>query len=141
MDNYWGARPDGSFIVGGAGSYRDQPELWRGNFDDASLIEPAVPVFKQWASRNLVGWEDAEMKMENVWTGVMGYTLDDLPHVGPVPGREGLYICAGFIGHGMPNVLLCAKAVAKLVKDDYPLARSGVPGCYETSSERLRKIT
>ncbi|KAI0104849.1 FAD dependent oxidoreductase [Nemania sp. FL0031] len=141
MDSYWGARPDGGFIVGGAGSYRDQPELWRGNFDDASLIEPAVPFFKQWARKNLVGWEDAEMVMKNVWTGIMGYTPDDLPHVGPVPGREGLYVCAGFIGHGMPNVLLCAKAVAKLVKDNYPLAKSGVPGCYETSSERLRKVT
>ncbi|KAI1126037.1 FAD dependent oxidoreductase [Nemania abortiva] len=141
MDSYWGVRPDGSFIVGGAGSYRDKPELWRGNFDDASLIEPALPFFEQWAGRNLLGWEDAETKTDNVWTGIMGYTLDDLPHVGPVPGREGLYICAGFIGHGMPNVLLCAKAVAKLVKDDSPLAGSGVPACYETSLERLRKAT
>lgn len=72
MDSYWGARPDGSFIVGGSGSYRDKPELWKGNFDDASLIEPAVPFFEQWASKNLVGWEHSETKVENVWTGIMG---------------------------------------------------------------------
>ncbi|KAI1108502.1 FAD dependent oxidoreductase [Nemania sp. NC0429] len=139
MDSYWGARPDGSFIVGGAGSYRDKPELWKGNFDDASLIEPAVPFFEQWASKNLVGWEDSETKVENVWTGIMGYTSDDLPHVGPVPGKTGLYICAGFIGHGMPNVLLSAKAIAKLLTDGSPLTESGVPACYETCLERLRK--
>ncbi|KAI1191380.1 FAD dependent oxidoreductase [Nemania serpens] len=140
MDSYWGARPDGSFIVGGNGSYRDKPELWKRNFDDASLIEPAVPFFEQWASKNLVGWENSETKVENVWTGIMGYTSDDLPHVGAVPGKGGLYICAGFIGHGMPNVLLCAKAMAKLLTDNSPLTESGVPACYETSSERLRKV-
>ncbi|KAI0416790.1 FAD dependent oxidoreductase [Xylaria grammica] len=139
MNNYWGARPDGSFIVGGAASYRDKRELWHRNFDDNSLIEPAVPFFEQWASKNLVGWEKAEMKIENVWTGIMGYTSDDLPHVGAVPGKKGLYVCAGFIGHGMPNVLLSAKAVAKLLQDDTPLTESGVPACYETSSERLRE--
>lgn len=72
MDSYWGVRPDGSFIVGGAGSYRDKRELWDGNFDDASLIEPAVPYFEQWAPKNLLGWEKATMKIENVWTGIMG---------------------------------------------------------------------
>ncbi|KAJ2986624.1 hypothetical protein NUW58_g4938 [Xylaria curta] len=139
MDNYWGTRPDGSFIVGGPGSYADKPELWARNFDDASLIEPAVPFFEQWAAKNLVGWEKAEMKIENVWTGIMGYTADDLPHIGPVPDKKGLYVCAGFIGHGMPNVLLSAKAVAKLLKDGSPLAELGVPALYATSAERLRK--
>ncbi|KAI3322981.1 FAD dependent oxidoreductase [Xylariaceae sp. AK1471] len=141
FDNYWGVRPDGSYIVGGSASYRDKRELWERNFDDASLIEPAIPFFERWAGKNLVGWEKAEMKIENVWTGIMGYTFDDLPHVGNVPGREGLYICAGFIGHGMPNVLLCAKAVAKALKDKSPLAESGIPACYETSLERLREAS
>ncbi|KAI0977514.1 FAD dependent oxidoreductase [Xylaria arbuscula] len=136
--SYWGVRPDGSFIVGGNGSYREQSELWRGNFDDSSLIEPAVPFFEQWASKNLVGWEEVETKVENVWTGVMGYTKDDNPHIGNVPRKKDLYICAGFIGHGMPNVLLSAKAVAKLLADGSPLTGSGVPACYETSLERLR---
>ncbi|KAI1311505.1 FAD dependent oxidoreductase [Xylaria venustula] len=136
--SYWGVRPDGSFIVGGNGSYRERPELWRGNFDDSSLIEPAVPFFERWASGNLVGWGEVETKVENVWTGIMGYTEDDNPHLGSVPGKKGLYICAGFIGHGMPNVLLSAKAVAKLLADGSPLTRSGVPACYETSPERLR---
>ncbi|KAI0490854.1 FAD dependent oxidoreductase [Xylaria cf. heliscus] len=139
VDNYWGARPDGSFIVGGSGGYRDMPELWVANFDDASLIEPALRAVEQWAGKNLVGWEEVEMKIENAWTGIMGYTSDDLPHVGSVPGKKGLYICAGFIGHGMPNVLLCAKGVAKLVKDGSPLSESGVPACYETTPERLRE--
>lgn len=75
MNNYWGARPDGSFIVGGSGSYRDKRELWERNFDDASLIESALPFAEQWAGKNLVGWEDAEMKIENAWTGIMGVSI------------------------------------------------------------------
>ncbi|KAF2966727.1 hypothetical protein GQX73_g6829 [Xylaria multiplex] len=138
IHSYWGARPDGSFIVGGASSYRDKREFWYRNFDDSALIGPSIKFFAQWAGKSLVGWEEAEMKIENIWTGVMGYTSDDLPHVGAVPGKKGLYICAGFVGHGMPNVLLSAKAVAKLLRDDTPLTESGVPACYETSSERLR---
>ncbi|KAI0157577.1 FAD dependent oxidoreductase [Xylariaceae sp. FL1272] len=137
FDCYWGVRPDGSYIVGGAGSYRDKRELWERNFDDSTLIEPAIPFFEQWAGKNFVGWEDAETKIANVWTGIMGYTADDLPHVGHVPGKDGLYICAGFIGHGMPNVLLCARAIAKLLRDGSSLAQSGIPACYETSSQRL----
>ena len=34
------------------------------------------------------------------WTGIMGYTADMHPLVGEAPGQEGLWICAGFHGHG-----------------------------------------
>jgi hypothetical protein len=39
----------------------------------------------------------------------------------------------------MPNVFLCAKAVAKHLKDGTPLAESGIPACYETSLDRLQR--
>ncbi|KAI1816707.1 FAD dependent oxidoreductase [Poronia punctata] len=139
IDSYWGVRPDGSYIVGGAGSYRHRLELWHRVYDDSSLIEPAIPFFEQWAKENLVGWEGSETEIADVWTGIMGSTSDDLPHVGSVPGKEGLYVCAGFIGHGMPNVLLCAKAVAKHLRDNSPITKSGIPTCYETSVERLER--
>ena len=32
--------------------------------------------------------------------GVMGITGDGLPYVGPVPAEQGLWISAGFNGHG-----------------------------------------
>jgi hypothetical protein len=34
------------------------------------------------------------------WTGIMAYTFDSQPIVGEDPDREGLWICAGFNGHG-----------------------------------------
>lgn len=45
-------------------------------------------------------------------TTVMGYSNDEFPYVGPACGRLGQYVCAGFTGHGMPQIFLSAKAVA-----------------------------
>lgn len=72
----------------------------------------------------------------------MQYSADSVPHVGPVPSKPGLYVCAGFHGHGMPNVLLCARGLAAMVRDGdgCAFADTGIPACYETGAARLRKI-
>jgi glycine/D-amino acid oxidase-like deaminating enzyme len=45
----------------------------------------------------------------------MGYSNDEFPYVGPIPEKSGQYICAGFTGHGMPQIFLSAKAVASMI--------------------------
>ncbi|KAI0169635.1 FAD dependent oxidoreductase [Hypoxylon sp. FL1284] len=161
VGSYFGVQADGSLVVGAGGrsafggDARDRAPWFR-NFDDATLIAPAVKYFEGWAGGMLVGWEgegddDVEMsRVDSVWTGIMGqeternqreqYSADEAPHVGAVPDKPGLYICAGFHGHGMPNVLLCARAVAAMARDGAAFADTGVPACYETSAERLRRI-
>lgn len=47
------------------------------------------------------------------WTGIMGATADGRPFVGEVPGKKGMWISAGFNGHGM---VLCLKSAEALVK-------------------------
>ena len=49
------------------------------------------------------------------WSGIMGFSRDAAPWVGQIPGMSGLFICAGYTGHGMPNATLCAKAVVDLL--------------------------
>ena len=53
------------------------------------------------------------------WAGIMGYSRDGYPWVGPVPdsagGGCGLWVCAGYTGGGMPNAALCAKAVSGMI--------------------------
>jgi glycine/D-amino acid oxidase-like deaminating enzyme len=44
-------------------------------------------------------WGDNGEVVEE-WTGIMGYTVDKQPIVGEAPGEKGLWICAGFNGHG-----------------------------------------
>jgi glycine/D-amino acid oxidase-like deaminating enzyme len=56
-----------------------------------------------------------EMSATHMWSGIMGFSRDDLPWVGQVPDEPHTYIAAGFTGHGMPNTWLSGKAVALLV--------------------------
>jgi glycine/D-amino acid oxidase-like deaminating enzyme len=53
------------------------------------------------------GEDDPASRVRKEWTGIMGITGDDLPYVGAVPGEEGLWISAGFNGHGMMKTLIC----------------------------------
>lgn len=45
----------------------------------------------------------------------MGYSNDGFPYVGQICGRPGQYMCAGFSGHGMPQIFLSAKAIASMI--------------------------
>jgi len=61
------------------------------------------------------------------WTGIMAYSRDHCPWVGPVPStlipslpspnpKTGLFVCAGYTGHGMPNAALSAHAVVGMMR-------------------------
>ncbi len=54
------------------------------------------------------------------WAGIFGLTQDLLPLVGPVPGHEGVWVAAGYSGHGNVLGLLCGElvAAATLGRDD-----------------------
>jgi len=54
----------------------------------------------------------SEGLMDHQWTGVLGWSCDNLPWVGPIPGAPNQWICAGFSGHGLPVAFLCGKAIA-----------------------------
>jgi glycine/D-amino acid oxidase-like deaminating enzyme len=53
------------------------------------------------------------------WTGLMGFTTDGMPWVGPLPraqgGGEGAYIVAGFNGGGVQDGWLLGRAVATMI--------------------------
>lgn len=57
-----------------------------------------------------------EFQATHEWTGIMGFSRDELPWIGPVPDKRNLYVAAGFTGHGMPNTWLCGKAVALMLQ-------------------------
>ena len=62
----------------------------------------------------------AGVPVEHEWTGIMGFTPDRAPLVGPLPGSPGEYVAAGFHGHGMPMAFLAAKAVAEMIAGKEP---------------------
>ncbi|KAK4191199.1 FAD dependent oxidoreductase [Podospora australis] len=98
---------------------------------------------------------EGELKASYEWTGIMGYSRDQHAWVGQVPeslggGKEGgLYICAGYSGHGMPSAALSGRAVVRLMLGlDEPQTviqggkiekREVLPERFRVSEERLRR--
>lgn len=134
-------RKDGSIIVGGARSdFLSKREEWLNNTDDGTLIEPAAHYFDMYMQTHFHGWEDSGAKVDSIWTGIMGYNSDSLPHVGEVPGRKNCWIAAGFGGHGMPVIWLAMRGVALMVGKGVEWEESGVPNLYRTTRERLESL-
>ncbi|KAH8673197.1 FAD dependent oxidoreductase [Ilyonectria robusta] len=132
-------RPDGSIIVGGARrAYIGHQEDWYGNVDDTKLIERARHYFDGYMQRHFSGWENSGAYVDDIWTGIMGYSSDRLPRVGPIPSRPGMFIMGGFTGHGMPQVFLCAQGVTDMVLEGKQYSETGLPRLFEESSKRLQ---
>lgn len=131
-------RLDGSIIVGGARSkYMDKLSDWYDNVNDDALIPSAADFFDGYMQRYFKGWEKSGAITDRVWTGIMGYSSDNQPHVGPIPGRQNQFIIAGFTGHGMPQIFLSAKGLADSIVNGTPFSATGVPRLYQTTSERI----
>ncbi|PIA94294.1 hypothetical protein CB0940_08188 [Cercospora beticola] len=91
-----------------------------------------------------------EMEATHEWSGVMGFSRDDLPWVGRIPNAAHTYISAGFTGHGMPNTWLSGKALALLVSESlthkrneieslrFIMQKTGLPDSYLASEERIK---
>jgi glycine/D-amino acid oxidase-like deaminating enzyme len=70
---------------------------------------------------------------------VIGYTSDNWPHCGKVPGQGNHYILAGFNGVGMPKIFLTAKGIARMIREDVPFEETGISRLLKTTEERLKK--
>ncbi|KAK5806037.1 hypothetical protein VI817_000295 [Penicillium citrinum] len=131
-------RRDGSIIVGGARSaFIQDIHSWYNVSDDSRVLESATDYFKGYMQRNFDGWEDSHAYTDRVWTGIMGYSSDGLPHIGTVPGQDDLFILAGFTGHGMPQIFLAAEGVAKMIMDGVPYEETELPRLFKTTQARL----
>lgn len=64
--------------------------------------------------------KNLSVEIEQEWTGIMGFTIDHLPLVGPLPGDEKQFLLCGYNGNGMPNIFLCGKAIARMIAKDDP---------------------
>ena len=67
----------------------------------------------------------------------MGYSSDLVPHIGEVPGAPGQYICAGFSGHGMPQIFGASKGVARMVIEGISFEQTGLPALFKDTQVRL----
>jgi len=133
-------RTDGGIIVGGASQiFRPHLDQWYNNTDDSCLIDSAKDYYENYMQKNFRGWENSGANVQKIWTGVMGYSFDSLPHVGKIPDRPGQFILGGFNGHGMPIIWLAAKGLADMIHTGKSFEEVRLPGLYKTTQERIDK--
>ncbi|KIV86776.1 hypothetical protein PV11_02365 [Exophiala sideris] len=135
-------RTDGSIVVGGADRCAiEKKSYWYGNTNDSELIPKTEEYFTGYMQRMFSGWEDSQAGISDIWSGVMGWSSDSMPFVGRLPGQPGIFVTAGFTGHGMPRILGCSKALAELVRSDGETddlsEKYGLPRPYLLTRERL----
>ena len=105
--DYWQQTPDTRLILGGR---RDKtPDLEYTNDETTTaVIQDELKAF----ASELLG---EAPQITHRWAGIFGVTEDDLPLAGPVPGREGVWVAAGYSGHGNVLGLACGELVGEAV--------------------------
>ncbi|EMD63852.1 hypothetical protein GGP41_005525 [Bipolaris sorokiniana] len=109
--------PAGHLMFGGGRGAGNYPSL---GISDDSIIDEGSAAYLRGALLKVLELDGKteglkELKAAAQWTGIMGYSRDNHPWVGKVPDRDGLWLCGGYTGHGMPNGTLCGKAIVDMV--------------------------
>ncbi|KAK0670547.1 FAD dependent oxidoreductase-domain-containing protein [Cercophora samala] len=88
-----------------------------------------------------LGGQDGELPAKYEWTGVMGYSRDSNAWVGEVPSHRGIWVCAGYTGHGMPSAALSAGAVAAqmLGLSEAGQGNARLPEEFKITEERIHR--
>jgi glycine/D-amino acid oxidase-like deaminating enzyme len=105
--DYWQQTPDGRLVAGG----RRDTTLEAENTpveETTGLIQAQIEELV----RELLGYLPS---ITHRWAGLFGTTDDRLPLVGPVPGRDGVWVAAGYSGHGNVLGLACGELVAQAI--------------------------
>jgi glycine/D-amino acid oxidase-like deaminating enzyme len=150
---FTGPTPNGHLMLGGGRlSAATLPSV--GEADD-SILDPSVVEYLTTVLPRAIHLSPASpppaLTPVAAWTGIWAASRDNVPWVGPVPGsaRGGLWLCAAYTGHGMPNATLCARAVVRMMVAEEKgeeewgrvvermVAGREIPASYVLSEERM----
>jgi gamma-glutamylputrescine oxidase len=102
--DYWQQLPDGRVLLGG---FRDVSIL-----DELTDEEITTPTIQASLERFLGELLGGPPRISHRWAGIFGLTQDMLPLVGPVPGRDDVWVAGGYSGHGNVLGFACGRLVA-----------------------------
>lgn len=105
--DYWQQLPDGRIVLGGFRDFSILTEMT----DEETTTEPIQEALDAF----LVELLGRLPEVTHRWAGIFGLTQDLLPLVGRVPGRDGVWVAAGYSGHGNVLGLLCGELVASAI--------------------------
>jgi gamma-glutamylputrescine oxidase len=106
---YFRQLPDGRLLIGGGRRAALDAEL-------TYAERPTEPVQAAIESFFFTCFPEARgLAITHRWAGLMGFSCDELPSVGPVPGSVNVYAAAGYHGHGFGFAVAAAEAVAEMM--------------------------
>jgi gamma-glutamylputrescine oxidase len=105
--DYWQQTEDGRLVLGG----RRDVQLDEEFTGEEGLSEPVQRALEGFAAE-LLG---SRPWITHRWSGIFGRTADGLPLVGRVPGHDGVWVAAGYSGHGNVLGLMCGELVAQAI--------------------------
>jgi glycine/D-amino acid oxidase-like deaminating enzyme len=107
---YFQQRPDGRIAAGGFSDH-DGP----GAADSYTTAERASPAVHERIERFLRDDLGVAAPVTHRWIGLVGYSRDERPFVGAVPGHDGLYVAGGYNGTGNLNGFAAGRILGELL--------------------------
>jgi len=131
--DYFRQRQDGRVVLGGRRSLFLEAER-------TAVVEPTESVqraLEDYLREHLPFARGA--RVTHRWAGTMGFSPDLLPLVGALPERPGMWVIAGFSGHGLGLALACGELLASSMTDEAApggevLARLLAPARFPTTA-------
>ena len=105
--DYWQQTDDNRLILGGRRDTQVDHEFTA----EETITEPIQRELEAFAAE-LIG---EPPKITHRWAGIFGQTPDQIPLAGRVPGHDGLWVAAGYSGHGNVLGLVCGELVAQAI--------------------------
>lgn len=112
-------------VYGGCRRYGPEQQVGSDFLDDNGIDSEVSSTLDEFFKARVLPTSNMIVSTKKVkeWTGVMGFTKDGNPLVGQVRlhgegPNAGLYVLAGFGGHGVPRIFLSAKALVKRYFND-----------------------
>jgi gamma-glutamylputrescine oxidase len=102
--DYWQQLTDGRIVLGGFRDFSIMTEMT----DEETTTEPIQGALDTFLVE-ILGYLP---EVTHRWAGIFGLTQDLLPLVGRVPGHDGVWMAAGYSGHGNVLGFMCGELVA-----------------------------
>lgn len=102
--DYWQQTPEGHLVLGGQRDVSLDLEYT----GEEALTDAVQGALESFAEQLLGG----QPRVAHRWSGIFGAIDDRLPLAGKLPGHDGVWVAAGYSGHGNVLGLACGELVA-----------------------------
>ena len=106
--DYWRQDHQGRIVLGGWRNLDPENEVGHDETVSPSIQDNMEAVLRTGGG---------EAPVSHRWAGIMGFSRDGLPIVGPVPGQPAAVVGAGFTGHGFGFAFSAGVGLADLITE------------------------